>query len=89
VQRVHRRSPHATTGVDYDYANEQYVLNADTSLDVWMESNWNNEIGVRLFQMSSGAAAWVNLVFGLAITIGTAVGIVVAQRRFGKSYKFV
>ena len=74
-------------GIAFNYTTGVYELRDEG--DVWMESNWNSDIGISLFQQSSSGGAWAMLVMGVLLTVGSTAALLFAKRRVTKHYKLV
>lgn len=73
-------------GLAYYHSDGEYVL--FDSGDVWVESNWDT-IGLRLFKRSAESSAVALLVFGVLLTLGSFVALVLAKKKAGKTMKLI
>jgi nicastrin len=74
-------------GLMYSAADNEYVVLP--SGDIWVESNWANNVGLRLFKRSGEGASIALLVFGIALFAASVAALVVGKKKVSKSFKLM
>jgi nicastrin len=74
-------------GLVYNYMEGEYEI--QPTGDVWVESNWDSDLGMQLYKGGSESAAIGFLVFGIVLTIGSFAGLIVGKKRAMKRFKLL